>query len=140
MKTAGRRNKVQRLIDLGFENIGVWHLVDGVLSNGINGNILGIRNFLYAFITGDRVRYIGKSSTTLRQRMNGYKNPGPTQRTNIRIKEKIIELVNGRQTVGIMIFLPQETLKYKGWNIDIASGLENILIETIKPDWNILGI
>lgn len=71
--------------------------------------------------------------------MKGYQNPGPTQRTNIRVKKNIIQLLESGLPIDIYILTDSGLLQYGGFTISIAGGLEDTLIDAIKPDWNITG-
>ena len=79
------------------------------------------KNILYAFVSEGKIKYIGKSVQYLKARMNGYKNPGPTQNTNIKNNKKIKEILkngkNGSKTISkswilfILLFYHQTMLK-----------------------------
>ena len=85
--------------------------------------------------------YVGITKNSLYARMNGYKNPGPSQETNKRIKPKIVEA----HDVSIY-FLPEINLsnfttiircnqKEKQIPIDLKT-FERIAISMFKPPWN----
>ena len=126
------------LFNLGFEFAGEW-MVDGGQPKLILNKYREIKNALYAFITEDDVMYIGKTARTLHERMNGYKKPGPTQKTNIKNNKNILELIKKGIPVRILVLVENEDLKYRGVPIDIASGIEDNLIAMIKPRWNEIG-
>jgi hypothetical protein len=123
------------LLDLGFEGIGEWFLENGSLQFKLAkyGNEL---NILYAFIVQGDVKYIGKSNLTLYARMNGYKNPGPTQSTNIDKKARIVDSLRNGISVQILAFLQKERMFYRGAPINLAAGLEDGLLTRIRPPWN----
>jgi len=71
--------------------------------------------------------------------MYGYQNPGPTQNTNIKGNKLILELLsNGK---GIEIYaLPDDGHHHVGvFHLNLAAGLEDSIISTLKPNWNDFG-
>ena len=126
------------LEDIGFKKVGNWTLTEDRFSYAIQSN-LDKKDLLYSFISDEKVFYIGKTTDSLKNRMNGYKNAGGSQRTNIRINNKIKELLNQRKQVYIFILLDDANLKFKNYRISLASGLEDSLIAAIKPEWNFRG-
>ncbi|MCG3209816.1 MAG: hypothetical protein FOGNACKC_03443 [Anaerolineae bacterium] len=127
------------LIEFGFSEVGEWFLNDDGLDFqlGAFDNELGV---LYAFVAGDSVKYIGKSVRSLKQRLLGYKNPGPSQKTNRANHGKIIQALASGSSVKIFAFKSDEILFYKGVPIDLVAGLEPTLIDKCQPPWNSLGI
>ena len=61
----------------------------------------------------------------------------PSKRQNIRVKKLIISEILNNRCVEIYVFINDESVKYKGYIVNLAAGLENILIETFSPEWNI---
>jgi hypothetical protein len=94
---------------------------------------------LYAFTHEERILYIGKTTRSIRKRFAGYCRPGKSQQTNIRCHEKIKESLRNNLPIRIFIFNPISQLKYDDFKIDLAAGLEDSLIESFIPDWNIRG-
>jgi hypothetical protein len=129
---------MKRLTEIGFLKVGNWTISD----SGIKFLLAYLheeRKVLYSFISGDRVLYIGKTTQSLNGRMKGYQNPGPTQRTNIRVKKNIYQLLEGGYPIDIYVLTDSGLLQYGDFTISIAGGLEDTLINAIKPDWNITG-
>jgi hypothetical protein len=91
---------------------------------------------LYAFVIGEKVFYIGKSIKTLHQRMYGYQNPGSSQRTNIANHQRLIKLLETGQLVQIFVLAEYEPITYRGVLVNLAAGLEDELIQLLKPPWN----
>jgi len=48
---------------------------------------------LYAYVINRQIKYIGQTVMELKQRLYGYKKPGPTQSTNIRLNELIKNVI-----------------------------------------------
>lgn len=128
---------MKRLSDIGFTKVGEWKNENSVFKYDIE-NHLQEKNLLYAFIINKEVLYIGKTTDTLKNRMNGYKNASGSQKTNVRIKAKIIEKLF-QFKVEIYILIDKENLTFGKYKISLASGLEDNLIASITPKWNFRG-
>lgn len=131
------------LIALGFESAAVWHVKDEWLAyrflDGMAERMEArfvTSNALYAFCTGDQVLYIGKTSQTLTKRLRGYCKPAGTQRTNWKCHGLIKAAVGEGKAIEIFAFAPPEDLMFRGFTINIAAGLEDILILKFAPPWN----
>ena len=72
-------------------------------------------NVLYAFVCDKTVMYVGKTTQSLKARMNGYANPGPTQSTNIKGNAKIRELLLAGKTVEVYALPDNGLLRYGGF-------------------------
>lgn len=126
------------LYHIGFEHIGEWKLENDLLSFEIIRHS-NEHNILYAFVANSDIKYIGKSTQTFKARLNAYKNPGISQKTNIKNKKNILALLKQDIPVGILVFVNKEEIQYRGIPINIAAGLEDNLIARIKPQWNETG-
>lgn len=127
---------MQRLIDIGFEKVGKWYLKDNKITFEVTSS--GKTNILYAYIIDSEVMYVGKSSRTLKARLTNYKNPEPSQKTNMRVNNYIKEsLIAGKQ-VHIYEYSKESDLCIGVFKVDISAGLEESIIKIINPKWNIL--
>jgi hypothetical protein len=129
---------MDKLLALGFMKAGQW-VFSG---NGISFNlteISSLSNFLYAFVIDSEIMYIGKSTQTLCRRMYGYKNPGLTQKTNIRINDLIHDHLRNNKIIEIYLFHPNKKLYYLGFEVNLPAGLEDTLINFYQPKWNLIG-
>ncbi|MER8696990.1 GIY-YIG nuclease family protein [Mesorhizobium opportunistum] len=131
------------LLNLGFKDIAVWvALSDGIdyRLDGLNEQadtlLLDEPNSLYAFVSGDQVKYIGKTARSIRKRFVGYRKPHPGQRTNWRCHNKIQEILRRDEALRILIFSPISYLRYGDFEINLAAGLEDSLIAEFNPPWN----
>lgn len=129
---------MNRLINIGFISIGHWYTDDSGVKFKLSSHH-STKNVLYTFISNGVVKYIGKTSRQLNQRMSGYQNPAPTQTTNIRVNNKINTLLRNNDRIDIFILVDNGLLKYGNFNINLAAGLEDSLIQEINPGWNITG-
>jgi len=130
---------LSELLKIGFEHIGDFFVKDGKLNFALSK--YKTQTGSYAFVVDQNVRYIGVTKNTLYTRMNGYKNPGPSQQTNKRINPKIKEA--GR--VEIYFFPESEVLEFntiiqrKDFKKEIPMDMsifERFLISIFKPEWN----
>jgi hypothetical protein len=134
------KGNLQELLKLGFQHIGDFLFEANRLNLRLNGHKTDTGS--YAFVVDQTVVYIGVTKNTLYARMNGYKNPGPSQETNKRIKPKIIEA----QIVPIY-FLPEThitkfTTAIQGDQTEkkIPTDMmifERFLISMFQPEWNL---
>ena len=127
---------LQRLETLGFRPCGQWQLQnDGrpkiaLTAFGTEANVL------YAFVCDEEVVYIGKTTKTLKARLYGYQNPGPTQFTNKRGNEEICKSLQAGKLVYVVALPDHGLLKYGGFHLNLAAGLEDSLLHDLKPKWN----
>ncbi len=129
---------MKEIIELGFEKVGKWSYINESFKFELNDNYIN-RNILYSFVIENEIKYIGKSIKTISQRLNGYKNPNITQRTNFRLNNLIVEKLKEGKEVEIYLFVDKAELNYKGKNINLPAGLEDNLIAEYLPEWNSLG-
>lgn len=126
---------MNRLIDIGFRNVGEWKII----SESVSPNLLSFAdssNILYAFISDGEVLYVGKTTQTLQKRLYGYQKPGPTQFTNIKGNKLLKEFLLKGKSVNIFA-LPDNGLHHIGaFHLNLAAGLEDSIIATLKPKWN----
>jgi hypothetical protein len=75
----------------------------------------------------------------LSTRLAGYQRPGKTQFTNIRSNGKILDLLSQQKSVEIYVLVDTGLLSYGGFHVNLAAGLEDSLIEALRPPWNLTG-
>lgn len=68
--------------------------------------------------------------------MSGYRNPAPTQTTNIRNNKSIQEALHQGHRVEIYIFRDTGLMKFGGFHLNMAAGLEDSLVRDLTPPWN----
>lgn len=124
------------VVELGFRKVGYWQIDGQDIFFTLDSN-RNKTNFLYAFTVGTGVKYIGKSTLSVHRRMMGYKNPEPTQKTNIRNNESILISLTKGFDVDIYALEEEEVFTYKGYKLNLAAGLEDILIFSFVPEWNV---
>ena len=130
---------VEKLDAIGFRKCGEWRLLGGKLKCVLTDNAAA-PNVLYAFISESAVLYIGKTVRSLSKRMYGYQNPGATQSTNIKGNKLIQEALTCGKVVEVHALPDNGLLYYGGFHVNLAAGLEDSLVGTLKPKWNKAGI
>lgn len=130
---------MNRLLKIGFICVGNWSLTDNLIKYKLDSNHK-TKNVLYSYISNGEIMYIGKTTMQLTKRMYGYQNAGPSQTTNIRVNAAIKELLLKDIPVDIFILEENGLLRYGDFKINLAAGLEDVLIYEISPKWNLQGI
>ena len=132
----GGNEKMNRLLDIGFAYAGRWALTK---EKGLEVSLMRHatqRNILYAFVTDGIVKYVGKTTRTLAERMAGYQRPARSQTTNINNNQRIRECLEAGTSVDILALPDSGLLHYGAFHINLAAGLEDDLIRTLAPEWN----
>lgn len=130
-----RTDALQKLIDIGFTDVGSWRLDGEGISFTLDDNAKE-SSILYSFVVNGEVKYIGKSIQTLYKRMYLYKQGGSSQVTNIRNRQSIKNSLEKGFAVRIYAFVQGTPMAYKDMPINISAGLEDNLISLLKPEWN----
>lgn len=117
-------------MDQQFTPVGEW-MLDGntILARG---NLL-TPNCLYAFlVVGEATySYIGLTRRDIEDRMQNIRNAGESQKTNVRVRAKIIQALRAGKRVKIHQHVPES-----GTSLDVAKSEH---IRRLQPDWNIMG-
>lgn len=135
---SGRQSQepeLNRLLAVGFELVGCWRMSGEDLAFELTRHALQ-RNVLYAFVCDGEVKYVGKSTQSLRSRMSGYRRPGPTQSTNVANNARIRALLGDGFTVDILALPDNGLLHYGPFHVNLAAGLEDDVIRLLRPEWN----
>jgi len=140
---------IQQLPDIGFRKVGEisfrkvgeWKLSNDQISYELEAKTAESKNILYAFESGSKILYIGKTTQPLKAQMYGYKNPGKRQLTNRRIKENLTGLLRAPNcSVSIFVLPDPGLLMYGGFHLNLAAGLKDDIIFQLQPEWNINGL
>ncbi len=129
-----------KLQDAGFEHAGKWVLTQLGLGLDLNDVIGNKKDVLYAFAVDGALRYVGKTASTLRSRLQGYKTPPETVNngasTNIKNHQNIVAALKQGGTVDIYVLHAFPTQEHVGFAVSLAAGLEGSLIKDLTPLWN----
>jgi len=123
------------LLAIGFKHIGRWEL----LRESIDASLTEMSTAspaLYAFVADGNIKYVGKTSRSLGQRLYGYAKGGSTQRTNIRVRALILKSLKQGQQVQIYGFADHNPQKVGRFLLDKSAGLEDDIIKQLNPSWN----
>ena len=140
---------LQDLLAIDFKEFCEWTLVENDLyytPYSPNDRSANYENVLYAFTENNEdnedgiVRYIGKTTKSIISRFAGYKNPSKEQKTNQRVGNSIREALNVGKKIKILVFTDISPIQWKGYNLNVAAGIEDSLIKTLKPEWNRAGV
>ena len=137
----------QKLLDVGFKKIGCWTYLNSNLEYIVYNKIKFLKkNSLYSFVvSGDEIesvetiKYIGKTTQSLKTRFLGYLNPGKSQQTNKRINKNIIHSIKNNNKVEIYSLSDISQIRWGEYNLNIPSGLEDSLVFNLSPEWNKSG-
>ena len=128
---------------IGFAEVGAWTASGTTIAFKLGGKdtavsdvLVDTPNALYAFVRGDEVQYVGKTTQGVRKRFAGYRNPGSGQATNIRCNARIKDALAKGDQVLVLVFTPISDLRYGDYDINLAAGLEDSLIKAFDPPWN----
>ncbi|HEV2945892.1 MAG TPA: GIY-YIG nuclease family protein [Gemmataceae bacterium] len=128
-------NELLALKAIGFTLVGEWNLDGESIAFKLN-KFSDARNVLYAFAVGDELKYVGKTVKLLRERMAGYRNPGPTQFTNINNKRNILQNLKQGKPVDIYVLPDNGLMHYGKFHMNLAAGLEDSIVRELSPPWN----
>lgn len=126
---------MHRLYEIGFQRAGRWLLKGDELALELL-SLMDRQNVLYAFVSGKTVKYVGKTTQTLQRRMFGYQKPNQDQRTNWRNRLAIVDLLKRGEPVEILALADNGLLRYGSFHLNLAAGLEDSIIQIVKPEWN----
>lgn len=127
--------KLARLGEIGFVRIGHWTAEGLGIAYELH-DLANASNVLYAFAVEGQLKYIGKTTTPLRSRLNGYKNPSKSSSTNIKNKRKIRACLDQARQVEIFALRDSGLLSFGGFHLNLAAGLEDSLVRELDPPWN----
>lgn len=126
---------MNRLLEIGYQPAGHWVLQGDELSFQLL-RFSSKANVLYAFVSDGAVKYVGKTTQSLGERLNGYRNPGRTQYTNQKNNANIKALLGNGAAVDILVLPDDGLLHFGQFHINLAAGLEDSIISVIQPEWN----
>jgi len=129
---------LNKLKKIGFKKVGEWKLHNNKPELTLH-DAASESDILYCFVVNGVPKYIGKTTQTLTKRMYGYYNPGSSQRTNIRNNQNLQLALQEGKHIDLFVLTDTKLLKLGDFHINIAAGLEDSIISTLAPEWNLLG-
>ena len=81
--------------------------------------------------------YVGKTRRRLYKRMNDYSRGYEGQKTSHRIHMILKEMISNNHNIEIYGLHNEMPLNFGKFKINLPAGLEDNIISTIKPIWNI---
>ncbi|MDN4040233.1 GIY-YIG nuclease family protein [Massilia sp. YIM B02443] len=129
---------MDRLLQIGFREIGHWISEAGRLRLQLQA-LPPHRRALYAFVVDNTILYVGKTSGSLNSRLNAYVAPHATQRTNVRNRTGLLELLDGGRAVRILGWIDPGLHRIGPFDLNMAAGLEDSIIALLAPPWNGAG-
>jgi len=127
---------LERLEAIGFRRCGAWSLVAVDKIKITLTEHAESANALYAFVSGGEVLYVGKTTQQLRKRLYGYQNPKATQTTNVRGNKAVAAALAEKKNIEVFVLPDHGLLKFGGFHLNLAAGLEDSLINDLHPIWN----
>ncbi len=102
---------------------------------------------VYGLVIDEEIQYVGKTGLEFYRRVYSYKNPGPSQQTNIRINRLLTESLPLSSDRKCEIwFLPDERIRQGKLRLQLGDSLleiepdrsivERALISHVGPAWN----
>ena len=132
----------QILLNIGFTDAAKWVIFNDKKIQDIGDDaqvwqeLKGPKNALYAFCVDSEVLYVGKTARSLEKRFIGYRDPGKTKATNQKCHKEIRRQLEANKTVRILVLLDQTLLHWGDFRISLAAGLEDSLVEKLRPPLN----
>ena len=130
---------MQDLLDWGFVHVGDFAFSENKLQFHLESSKEDTGS--YVFVANGRIVYVGITKNALYARMNGYKNPGPSQETNKRINPKITAAKNvsiyflSSADIAKFTTLIRGNQKERQMPTELII-FERFLISQFKPIWN----
>lgn len=126
---------MDRLLQIGFREIGRWTLAGDGLQLQLD-TLPTHRRALYAFATESKLLYVGKTAGTLPVRLQAYVSPHQSQRTNVRNRAALLDLLREGTKVRILGWIDPGLHRIGPFDLNMAAGLEDSIIALLAPPWN----
>lgn len=131
---------LNRLLAIGFTPAGKWSLDNDVLKLTLEPAVMHEQNVLYAFAVDGKLAYVGKTTQSLKKRMQGYRSPASTAErggsTNIKNNRNILHALSTGATVDIYALHALPSQVHGEFSVNLSAGLEDSLISALAPPWN----
>jgi len=129
---------LHKLTDIGFKQVGIWSLKNDELELTLTVEA-DSKNILYCFVVDGIPKYIGKTVQPLKKRMYGYLKPAISQSTNIRNNTNLKSTLKSGAIVELYVLPDNGLLHFGEFHVNLAAGLEDSIVCSLKPEWNSVG-
>jgi hypothetical protein len=126
---------MDRLFQIGFRDIGRWTSSGHTLQLQLD-TLPAHRRALYAFATETAVLYVRKTAGSRPARLQAYVAPHQSQRTNVRNRAALLDLLNAGTKVRILGWIDPGLHRIGPFDLNMAAGLEDSIIALLMPPWN----
>ena len=109
----------------GFVELTAWEIRNGRIKP-VNTDWDDCSRWLYAFVVDDKVRYVGKATTVLRSRLDGY-----AYQIGDRVGSRIHDLLDAGERVRIF-----GAKRSQSTDAELEAE-ESELIKVLASDWNV---
>ncbi|NJN83523.1 MAG: hypothetical protein HC802_15400, partial [Caldilineaceae bacterium] len=127
---------MKQLLDIGFTRVGGWHLVDDAPAVTLHSMGESV-NVLFAFVAGGEVKYVGRSVQSLVRSLDRFQNPTDKLDEFAACRQQIADSLYAGVEVDIYILPERGLLQYGDFHVNLAAGLEESILATLQPEWNI---
>jgi hypothetical protein len=123
----------------GFRPVGKWRL-DSKFDVRLDADIPTDAG-VYAIVVGTEVRYIGAAQRGLHKRFLKYRNQNSTGGVAVRLRG-LVKAALANDSVSVLVFVPTASteLSRTGLPLNVIAGLEEGLIQELRPAWNLRGL
>jgi hypothetical protein len=130
----------EKLLNLNFINIGYWKVSNDLLAYEVAREFeyeIEVPNSLYIFYNDkdDKILYVGKTTQTLKKRLYQYTR-GNGKSTNQKVNKNIRKILEKSNSISIWVLNDNYPFSWGPYNINLAAGLEDSIIEMENPPWN----
>ena len=87
-------------------------------------------------MAGGEVLYIGVTTNILRKRMYQYQRPARGRGANAEVRGRLAAMLAGGAAVDIYALPDPGDMEYRGFQLNLAAGLEHSLLCGLNPSWN----
>lgn len=130
---------LEMLVQGGFVHIGEWQANSSGSIVFKGDNSIPREAGVYAYVVDGMAHYIGSAQRGLRSRLRHYEI-AKTMRTAHRIRHEILELIVTGHTVDVFVMTPPPLVLNDVLPINTVAGLEEGLIQSLRPCWNRRGM
>lgn len=139
--SAGAQNRnIESLLAGGFTLSGTWRLNPSAIGQVHLEGEAPREPGVYAHVVNGVVHYVGSAQRGLRKRLRHYQIT-QNLRTAYRVRGQIILALTDGMRVETFTLVPKPNpLVWQDLPVDLVAGLEEGLIRSLRPLWNVRGL